>query len=529
MCGSDWQDVWKSGENVSLDDTHERIRKMVNEKRESAYKDEQNPTKIYLKVDNLDDEADELDVVNVVVNMAKRRRLYRYLFVIAACAGVIAGLLMVIAGQATGKGSYAQAVITFQYEGIEEGLDPNGSSFDINKFKSPVVIEAALTSLEAENVSVESVRRSIVIEGVIPEDAVERITVINEMAQKDATQYEKILDVTYFPAQYVITLYQIKGTTKNETRDILNALLESYKSYFLETYANTDVLTVTSNLIEYKDYDYAEAVDMLQSQMDIMLTYVQERQEQAPDFRSVNTGLSFGDIVTSLETIENVDMANLSSYIETNTLTKDKERQVEYYAYRIKKDNMELSALQQQLATVQETIDSYEKDPVVIVSAQESTQEISQNSEYYDQLIERKIELSDQIATINTEINDMYTQFNTIIESSKVSTQSEYDKADGMLERLTTKLSEWTTLIEDTTEEYYSTTLFSNAVKIAVPAQFHAAGGIVEVAKKMLIGVGAMILIVVLVWGVDGLRIELAAIRSKKNKISGDDVKNEKV
>ncbi|MCM1048329.1 MAG: hypothetical protein NC433_07885 [Clostridiales bacterium] len=504
---------------------------MVNEKREreSTYKDEENPTKIYLKVDNLDDEADELDVVNVVVNMAKRRRLYCYLFVIAGCIGVIIGLFMVIAGQITGKSSYAQAVITFQYEGIEEGLDPNGSSFDINKIKSPTVIEAALNNLEIEGVSVENVRRNISIEGVIPEDAVERITVINQMAEKDATQYEKILDVTYFPAQYVISLYQIKGISGTETRDILNALLESYKTYFLETYANTEVLTVTSNLIEYKDYDYAESVDMLQSQMDIMLTYVQERQEQAPDFRSVNTGLSFGDIVTSLETIENVDMANLSSYIETNTLTKDKERQVEYYAYRIKKDNMELSSLQQQLAATQETIDTYEKDPVVIVSSQETTQEIKQNSEYYDQLIERKIELTDQIATINTEINDMYTQFNTIIESSKTNTQSEYDRADEMLERLTVKLSEWTQLIEDTTEEYYSTTLFSNAVKIAVPAQFHTAGGIIAVAKKMLIGVGAMILLVALVWGVDGLRIELAAIRSKKNNKSGDDVKNEKI
>lgn len=502
---------------------------MENEKREGTYQDEQNPTKIYLKVDNQDDAADELDVVNVVVNMAKRRRLYRYLFAIAACMGVIVGLVMVIVGQLTGKGFYAQAVITFQYEGIEEGLDPNGSSFDINKLKSPTVIEAALTSIEAEGVSVEEVRRNIAIEGVIPEDAVERITVINEMAEKDASQYEKILDVSYFPAQYVISLYQIKGTSNSETRDILNALLESYKAYFLDTYANTDVLTVTSNLIEYKDYDYAESVDLLQSQMDIMLTYVQERQEQAPDFRSINTGLSFGDIVVSLETIENVDMANLSSFIETNTLTKDKERQVEYYAYRIKKDNMELAALQQQFATTEETINAYEKDPVVIVSSQESSQEIMQTSEYYDQLIERKIELSDRIATISTEINDMYTQFNTITESSKANTQGEYDEADAMLERLTVKLSEWTKLIEDTTEEYYSTTLFSNAVKIAVPAQFHAAGGIVAVAKKMLIGVGAMMLIVVLIWGMDGLRIELAAIRMKKNNTYGDALENEKI
>lgn len=502
---------------------------MNNEKRGSIHKDAQSPTEIYLKVDNLDDEVDEIDIVNVAVNMAKRRRLYQYLLVIAACAGIIIGLLMVAVGQLTGSSSYAQAVITFQYKGIEEGLDPNGAAFDINKIKSPAVIEAALADIGVDGVSVESVRRSIVIEGVIPADAVERITVYNEMALKDAKNYEKILDVSYFPSQYVVSLNQIKGMSKAEMRDILNAVLESYKKYFLDTYANTEVLTVTSNLIEYQDYDYAEAVDLLQSQMDIMQSYVKERQKQAPDFRSANTGLSFGDIVTSLETIESVDLANLSSYIETNTLTKDRERQVEYYAYRIKQYNMELSTLQTQLSTTQETINTYVKDPVVIVSSQETTQEITQANEYYDQLIARKISLSDQIAKINTKINDMYTLFNTVVESTKQNTQKEYDRADAMLETLAAKIAEWTQLIEETTEEYYTTTLFSNAVTIAVPAQYHAAGGLVQIAKKILIGMAAMILIVVIVWGIDGLRLELAAIRSKRKNKYGDVLENEKI
>ena len=45
-------------------------------------------------------------------------------------------------------------------------------------------------------------------------------------------------------------------------------------TYFLDTYANTEVLTVTSNLIDYKGYDYAEALDMLRTQIEIMMDYV---------------------------------------------------------------------------------------------------------------------------------------------------------------------------------------------------------------------------------------------------------------
>ena len=146
-------------------------------------------TKIYLQVENPDDDGEQIDILNVVSYMAKRKRTYRYLMAIAVFIGVFIGLLVTGVKYITGKSACAQAVITFQYDGIEEGLDPNGAAFDINKLKAPVVIEAALESLGNTDISVEDVRQNIVIEGGIPEDAVDRITVIKHMALVDAPYY----------------------------------------------------------------------------------------------------------------------------------------------------------------------------------------------------------------------------------------------------------------------------------------------------------------------------------------------------
>ncbi len=497
---------------------------MLTEEKEKAYLGGTYPdgAKIYLQVENREEEGPQLDLVNVAFNMSKRRRIYRYLFAVAACAGVFAALLWIGVGQLVGNASYAQAVITFQYEGIEDGLDPNGAALDVNKLKSPAVIERALSDLGFSAADVERIRENITIEGVVPEDAVERITVIREMALEEASNYEKILDVSYFPSQYVISLYQARGMSADETREILNAVLESYKTYFLDTYANTELLTVTGNLIQYQDYDYAESVDTLQSQVDMMMNYVTQRHEQAPDFRSVETGLSFGDIAASLETIESIDMANLSSYIESKTLTKDRERQIEYFNYKIRKYTMELSELQVQLTTVQNTLDSYVKDPVVIVSSQESTQEITQSSEYYDTLIQRKLELSGRVASVNTELNRTYEQLSDVSGSMRQNVQEEYDRADEMLSAITEKLSQWIALTEKTTQEYYSTTLFSNAVRVAVPAQYRAAGGIVEAAKKGILCVAALVLLTAVIWGLDGMRMELATLRGAGVKERSD-------
>ncbi len=479
-------------------------------------RDRRNDAMIYLHMDNDEIDEDQVDVFNIVSQMTKKKMLYKYIFAIAICVGVLIGLAIIGVDYVTGKNTYARAVISFQYEGIENGLDPNGAAFDINKMKAPVVIEEALASLNYTEYDAEKIRGNIVIEGVIPEDAVERITVIKEMALEDMSSYEKILDVSYYPSQYIVYLYKDFGLSGEEVSQILNAVLESYRTYFLDTYANTEVLTITANLIDYKDYDYAEALDMLETQIELMQDYVSERRDQSPEFRSSVTGLSFSDIAKSLDTVEGIDIANLNSYIESHMLTRDRERQIEYYEYKIKKYTMDIAEFQVQLSNVQSVIDTYQKDPIVIVSAQETTQQIEQTNEYYDDLLQQRLDLSKKIASLNTDLNETYTLLNSANSTNRKNVQDEYDYADEKMAAAADTIAKWADITEQTTQEYYTTTLFSNAYKVSVPAQYSAAGGIMSVAKKIGICVAVMVFAVIVVWCMDGLFCEIREMRKNK-------------
>lgn len=479
--------------------------------------DKQGDTRIYLHMDNNEADEDSIDIVKVAETMAKKKKIYKYIFAVAACVGVLAGLAVVGVDYIVGHSSYARAVVSFQYKGIEDGLDPNGAAFDINKIKSPAVIEKALNSLNITDYDAEQIRENIAIEGVVPKDAVERITVIKEMALEDVSNYEKILDVSYYPSQYVVYLYKDFGMSGTEAVQILNAVLESYRTYFLDTYANTEVLTVTANLIDYKEYDYAQAVDFIETQIDIMQKYVTERKQQAPEFRSSATGLSFGDISSALDTINSTDMSTLSSYVESHNLTKDRARQIEYYEYRIKKFNMDISEYNVQLSNIQSVVDKYQKDPVVILSSQETSQQIEQKNAYYDELLRQKLELSDKIAQLNTDLNETYALLNTASSVGGGNTQAEYDYADGRMEKLTATIAKWADLTEQTTQEYYTTTLFSNAYKIGVPAKYSVAGGIVAMAKKIMIAVAVTVFAAVIIWCMDGLFCEIKRMRKEKH------------
>lgn len=475
-------------------------------------------TKILLHVEHPDEDEDTIDLVNVATNMGKKKKLYGYLMLLAIFAGIVVGLVITGVRAIIGQSSYSRAVISFNYDGVDEGLDPNGASFDINKLKAPVVIQAALDELGiTDEVSVEDVRQNISIEGIIPSDAVERLSVINQIAEDNSTYYEKVLDVSYYPSQYVVYLSKLHGMSGSRTSELLNAILAAYKDWFIDTYANTAALTITGNLVNYSNYDYVEAVDLVAAQIDIMQSYVSERRSDAPDFRSANTGLSFGDIQTSLNTIESVDLANLQSYVESNNLTKDRAKLIEYYNYNIQQYNLQLSELSTQLANVQASIDSYQKDPVVIVSSQDSTQQIEQTNEYYDKLVAQKLSISDQIAEYNKKVTRTSTLLAQLQATDTTTLQAEMTRADEMLSSIVTTLTEWTTRIEDTTDEYYDTTLFSNAYKVSVPAQYQAAGGLSSMAKTVGICAGVAVVIVILLWCFDGLFREMRAERRQKH------------
>ncbi len=471
--------------------------------------------KVILQVDKSASGETELDLINVFSYMGKRKRLIVLLLCLSIVAGATIGAFYSAFEHLAGKGSYARALISFQFDGIQNGRDPNGAAFDVNQIKSPYVIQGALSEMGIEDGYIEKVRENIGIEGVIPEDALERITITNTMAEKEPKYYEQLLDVSYFPSQYVIYLYDDGTFKQSELAPILDSVIASYKRYFLDTYANAKVLSVTSNLLSEDDYDYGESISLLKTQLRIMLSYVREKRSEAPDFRASSTGLSFQDIVTALEFVYSVDIGRVSAHVESKSLTRDKSKQVDYYEYLIRDTINSISETQTKLDTVTKAINSYEKDPVIVVSNSDSTLEYGEKNQYYDTLVNQQLALNNEIAAYNTTLNEYYVFLNNLTSSDIVNDQSDFDYADGLLSGINSTMASWIDLIEQTTEEYYSTTLFSNAVTVVLPAQYFVDGGLKHIAINMAIPTAALIAFVLIWWFYHGVKDEIRVQRAR--------------
>ncbi len=378
-----------------------------------------------------------------------------------------------------------RALISFNYDGIEKGLDPAGNTFDVNSVKNVQVISAALLENDVDIEKADAVRNAVTFEGVIPQDAIDKMTTYQSVYEKaqngNLPAAQAMLDVTYYPTQFKVTFnYGTTGISREKSVQVLNTMLENYRSYFFEQYGYNKSLGQALSAVSYTDYDYSEAVDLFRVNLNTLSDYVKAiSRTDKNQFRSNATGAegeegltgyTFGDISQSIDAVKRIDLAKVSSYVTVNNVTKDKTATIAYYQYNIDELTRERNAYEERLKNLKASIDGYKKDTVLVMSGTDgSSQELSQASEQYDKLVERYDNVATQLANVKQEIN-MYTQRKEGLEKGKEGTEEMAIYAEEELAKLNDKLNRLIEITRITSEQYYETEEFENAYSILVPA-----------------------------------------------------------
>ena len=407
-------------------------------------------------------------------------------------AVVISGVLTLV-GTALFAGDEYKTVtslVSFTYKGIESGKDPAGRSFDVNTLKSPTVIEAALTKLDRPLEELENIRKNISIEGIIPSDAIDRITTYKSVYEAASTNglsaAQAMLDVTYYPTQYKVTFnYADTDYKSSEAIEVINTVLESYRDYFFEEYGYNKALGSAVTAIDYNDYDYSEALDVFSSTISSLRSYVSQlANDDSTRFRSVETGYTFSDLSEALKTIQNIDLDMISSYISINNITKDKDASINYYQYRIESLTRSKLIAEEKLASIKESFDSYEKDTVMVFSDRMETS-ANQSSEQYDALIKQKISTQEDVSTAAQQIDYCNTRIKAL-QSKPTGSDQQKENVEAKLAAVNEKINNLLDKVNVTAEEYYETVSFENAYNILVPATNSATGFIMNLISSAL-------------------------------------------
>ncbi len=244
--------------------------------------------------------------------------------------------------------SYINAmIVTLNYEGAKEGLNPDGSRFNISEIVSDEVLKKAISIMGDTSLTVEGLKNRITIDSKMPLSAIEKTTA----AIASGSNYR------YNPSEFDIYYSQKNKLSRNKTVEFIHALSKSYNDYFFNKYSEKNIILEFDGSTAFGDYDYYEIQKVLSDKIGSMITYLSKHHGESPAFRSQNTGYTFENLTNMLINLRDQDLEKLSAYIIQNRISKDgsefvrkqrylADKKVMQYESSIQASNISKSALE---------------------------------------------------------------------------------------------------------------------------------------------------------------------------------------
>lgn len=424
---------------------------------------------ITLKNEELDEKGIHIPLPEIIKSLRRFALIWLSFAVLAA--------LLVSAGTAAFShqlSSAPMALIGFNYSGAEKGLTPNGKKLDVNTIKNPAVIEAALTKLDYPLSNVDSIRNAISIDGIIPTDSADEISIYKYALEKNGNLQaaQSMLNVDYFPVKYKVT-FDFSKTTFGDTEaaQVINAILECYRDYFFQQYGYSEAIGNASLAVDYSNYDYLVAVGAYTD----TLIDLQEKVDTLKNnnFRSTQTGYSFDDLSNAINIAKSYDADALTAYILSNSVVSNKTGMISFYEYRINELERQKKSAQEHLKTIEESITNYKKDSIIVhgSSNDEPAAEYTTVSDKYDSLFRQKQSAQRDISYYSMKISENQARLDSVKKLSEKNSDAKH--VEYVKERvgiLNETVKQLVNDVNTTIMEYHDSVTFANAYSVLVPA-----------------------------------------------------------
>ncbi|MDO4487908.1 MAG: diguanylate cyclase [Eubacteriales bacterium] len=244
----------------------------------------------------------------------KKFDVFRYLrtFGLLIAVFVLLGVAAVFLYVRENQQYTANVSIKYTNREIEEGMAPDGSKLDPNEIYSTPVISNAMTLLDSKG-PLNIIRSKCSVTAVIPED---QMTITNALLDKGE-------ESTYFPDTYVVSLVVDESYGPMYARRVLEAIMQSYCSYYTEKYVERALsLTPSTNLIA-NGYEYYQSIDILSDDTDTMIDYLSSKKDDYPSFRSSKYGYCFADVYDKYIELRNFYIPELYCTVLSGPQIKD--------------------------------------------------------------------------------------------------------------------------------------------------------------------------------------------------------------
>lgn len=350
---------------------------------------------------------------NVSKPAAKKKNRFILCLKLLVVAGIIGVVIAAIDFFAINPTQRSVSVsVEFNYDGAAQNQMPNDEPFTIDGIRGDEIIEAALADLgKQDKYSVESVKNSMSIMGIFPDDVIDRIseyTSVYEFVDEETEEIKTTNNVrksNYYPTVYSITLYDDFNAkaSESEMEEILNKIVEKYREYFLKHYVYVYTSDNTEEILSLEDLDYRLQLSYIRGKSDTLQSYSKQLYNKQPNF--IYNGQNFNDFYVKCYDVERNILSRLEAVIYLKAYSKNPERLLNVYEYKLSLLKNQLAGEKDKLTQLQTLIDAYELDDTLYIMGGDSVVTIGSKAVgTYEDLTSRRISINNSITSINESI-----------------------------------------------------------------------------------------------------------------------------
>lgn len=337
--------------------------------------------------------------------------------------------------------------VSLNYPGAEQGLNPDGSRFNISEMSDDEILNEAKKGLKIENTDNEKIKSRIFITTKFSQKAMENVV----------SDIRGGMRGSYVPTTYYIYYSQKNKFAVNETYEFLQALATGYEKYFTKKHAeNNSILRFSSDDYDFSSYDYSEIYTVLYNKADEMLNLVIDHRNENRSFRSEDN-LNFDTVRDELSNFKNVKLEKFHSYVIQNSISKDRPGVMNKLEYLKEKSSVDYEKTSDKSEIEKKALNMY--DPKITAIA--FVPSVDNKNSYYmsrtktgiDDLAKNSYESGMDAAKISKKLDGYLNRYDKLSKASDT-TLSEKEYTDAYLNRILKDFEELSQKICTLDDEY---------------------------------------------------------------------------
>lgn len=363
----------------------------------------------------------------------------------------------------------AQTSIEFIYDGIEEGLDPNGGTFNTDNIISTTVLKNAIEAagLSEQLTDISKLRGKMRVEPV-PTEEYEKL--VQAATDGDAEAQRQLLTYEMFPTRFNIIISDPKKELKlsdNQAKHLLDKVVSAYYDSFKTRYSVTKLFSSDIyNLSTDKTLEFTDVYDRYDATLTSISEVVTLLAQSSTDFDS-SAEVTFSALQSELANLE-LSYSSFNDYILDNNVWRNKKTAQKTFTDNGTRLDAERDAQETYVQSLQTQIALIKPTKITSTNGGQTVETESYPDEYYTYQ-NMLAQASATLRSLETRIANNQIRITTIQSAPDTTDPALIATAEASLASLETRSEAFVKKVNETISDYYYSTIVSSAVRQVQP------------------------------------------------------------